>query len=1191
MFDFNLEDLASIARGNSELPSRDKEQQAHSKLFGEEEQAFGQVETVEAGAAEDEESGSVEAEAEAAEDEETGSVEAEAEAAEDEETTDHLMPMESSEKRAKVSGKGAWKVWTPEALLRAAFSQASSALRQVASEIDGASAAHVLSARTFVSSVLLKKQEEGLAQELGKARHCAVSESHNPPKLWILNLMFDETELDLSLNGDGPGSWSILASHSQLSFGSAGSMTEQDFIRVPQALPRKTTACMWAALNLGAGGLGPGSFCTLADFPCLLVTCDQASANIKLLKHLHAVLPEQCFFIPMLCAQHRNGNVVERITKLLGILPGSYCVAKCTSKGKVFKDLREAVKQQIDKDLVVMSEEPPGLQAEWSSARKQATTFLELMLQGLGDAKPEERSGVSQRIKKFVDFFRGPWTGPSMTSQELRQHVVVITDHLACDTYGGVEAIKWARNSYNDRHPAHVILDLTNEFGSKLWLGGSKAGTDTNLMIRNGIGAVWPAAKSVQPDDTAAIRVLRYTDGTGVVHGNVNMESVLQQIDNVISLLHRGVSVLICCVNGAHRSATLGAMTLMNYVSTLRNIVDLNSRAPPSQYRVNTIRPIDFLIEHQAEIAGKSGASGLVQVGSNQEIFPSTRYANALITPVQFRRRCIEMGFVLSGKGKRTRQSLPGPQSLISSMPPPPPPGRSSSTHLRSKARPVKPRSKGVSPGQVRQSGTDTDSSYINVPTDGFITDDSEMPHPKRISEDSSASGQVSAASADDEAVDPPVMVEIEVADDEENEESTMEKACEKGAAEAEEPESDFEMVTCDDEGKVADVNPESPPQTPRANWTSEDFARLETVMRDLGHLNRQLLSFNNAEVEEDQAQADDQASASGPVSDQIAEPGQQAAEADEPGGTSADPVESDEGARDEASGQVDDEPATPATAESGEPLEPSSLDLEKTMEALKAQAAEGDKDEMLGRLFGLLETQKVQQQALLSRLQSRQEMDERKNVILTALYNRDMTRLRAELQALTVSDLVSIRDEEGMTVAHHAVRLGLGPCLEYTLRKAPTLADAVTNPSGRPANWTPLMVLVDAPPGSLGGTDYAYDMLKVLVSYMSVTGLVNLGPFKSPTGATAFHIAASRGNHRGLQKLLWSLYHKSGGDRNSTYAFGLVTSLVNSPGLKRGQGVVDAALANNVDLAMYVKRNWGGVELLSPPSRGGYAA
>ena len=95
----------------------------------------------------------------------------------------------------------------------------------------------------------------------------------------------------------------------------------------------------------------------------------------------------------------------------------------------------------------------------------------------------------------------------------------------------------------------------------------------------------------------------------------------------------------------------------------------------------------------------------------------------------------------------------------------------------------------------------------------------------------------------------------------------------------------------------------------------------------------------------------------------------------------------------------------------------------------------------------------------------------------------------------------------------------------------------------------------------------------------------------RSATGATAFHIAASRGNHRGLQKLLWSLYHKCGGDSRSTYAFDMVTSVINSPGLRRGQGVVDAALANNVELAMYLKRNWGGVELLCAPSRGGYAA
>ena len=88
------------------------------------------------------------------------------------------------------------------------------------------------------------------------------------------------------------------------------------------------------------------------------------------------------------------------------------------------------------------------------------------------------------------------------------------------------------------------MLDLTNEFGSKLWLGGSKAGTDIVLTIKNGIGAVWTAAKSVQPDDTAAIRVLRYTDRTGFVHGNPDLPCVLTSVDNVISLLQRGVSVL-----------------------------------------------------------------------------------------------------------------------------------------------------------------------------------------------------------------------------------------------------------------------------------------------------------------------------------------------------------------------------------------------------------------------------------------------------------------------------------------------------------------------------------------------------------------------------------------------------------------------------------------------------------------------
>ena len=161
--------------------------------------------------------------------------------------------------------------------------------------------------------------------------------------------------------------------HAQLSVALDGAEVQDlDIIRLPQALPHKTASCVWSALALGSGGLGPGNLFARADYPCVVITCDQATANIKLLKHLHARSPSQRFLLPMLCAQHRNGNVVEQITKLLGILPGSYCWAKCSSKGNFLKDLKDAVKKQLEQDLVILIEEPPGVQAEWSQAKKQA---------------------------------------------------------------------------------------------------------------------------------------------------------------------------------------------------------------------------------------------------------------------------------------------------------------------------------------------------------------------------------------------------------------------------------------------------------------------------------------------------------------------------------------------------------------------------------------------------------------------------------------------------------------------------------------------------------------------------------------------------------------------------------------------------------------------------------------------------
>ena len=104
----------------------------------------------------------------------------------------------------------------------------------------------------------------------------------------------------------------------------------------------------------------------------------------------------------------------------------------------------------------------------------------------------------------------------------------------------------------------HVILDTCERGqGGKLWLGGHHAAKDTNFLIQNKIAVVWPANRTAGPSDTAAVRVLPYLDGTGVVHKDISLTRVLDQVDEVISLLLAGFNVLIACHNGAHRSATL----------------------------------------------------------------------------------------------------------------------------------------------------------------------------------------------------------------------------------------------------------------------------------------------------------------------------------------------------------------------------------------------------------------------------------------------------------------------------------------------------------------------------------------------------------------------------------------------------------------------------------------------------------
>lgn len=55
-------------------------------------------------------------------------------------------------------------------------------------------------------------------------------------------------------------------------------------------------------------------------------------------------------------------------------------------------------------------------------------------------------------------------------------------------------------------------------------------------------------------------------------------------------------------VPGADAPLGWSAAEAAAFLTTMRNIVDLNSRAPPSRGRVATVRPIDFLESVEGKI-------------------------------------------------------------------------------------------------------------------------------------------------------------------------------------------------------------------------------------------------------------------------------------------------------------------------------------------------------------------------------------------------------------------------------------------------------------------------------------------------------------------------------------------------------------------------------------------------------------
>ena len=95
------------------------------------------------------------------------------------------------------------------------------------------------------------------------------------------------------------------------------------------------------------------------------------------------------------------------------------------------------------------------------------------------------------------------------------------------------------------RHPMHVVLDLPNN--AQCWLGGIAASGSTEVLVKNGIGAILAAASHPFVVRDSRVEFLGNFDGTGVACGDIDKKLVVGVFDRMLKLLSQGQKVLTSC--------------------------------------------------------------------------------------------------------------------------------------------------------------------------------------------------------------------------------------------------------------------------------------------------------------------------------------------------------------------------------------------------------------------------------------------------------------------------------------------------------------------------------------------------------------------------------------------------------------------------------------------------------------------
>jgi hypothetical protein len=295
------------------------------------------------------------------------------------------------------AGGAHWKSWAPASIARAAFAEKTQTAKAGARNAGVKTGGTAHYSRHVVAGTVQAAAERCLKRACDESRG-----DGRPHKFYITNNMYDETRLAIKRDKQIK-QVSVLAAHSQISYLPAASGLAAGAASASAGLPVafglagaaaaaasgasghdddddvhahicdvEVTRCpaeleKYKATNCSAHVCRPDDDASIvprhearakAEYYGHLMSSDAHSVNKLLEKNVNALLDdmpqgEKHCALAMYCFQHKTGNIVEAVTKYLGVLDDSFCYACLNSNADWLDGLRESVRAVVREKLVV----------------------------------------------------------------------------------------------------------------------------------------------------------------------------------------------------------------------------------------------------------------------------------------------------------------------------------------------------------------------------------------------------------------------------------------------------------------------------------------------------------------------------------------------------------------------------------------------------------------------------------------------------------------------------------------------------------------------------------------------------------------------------------------------------------------------------------------------------------------------